>query len=101
MDGAKGRLIGTLAPRGRHHMLRHRKTFVCLRNFHCGALLQKSRMNGGPVGGIEHLTRLKNHLDDVFVSVGLGGLFRVCAKNKEIHLGLLTVGGWWISIFSF
>jgi hypothetical protein len=66
-------------------MLRHRKTFVCLRNFNGGALLEKSRMDGGPVGGIEHLTRLKNHLDDVFVSVGLGGLFRICAKNEEIH----------------
>jgi hypothetical protein len=46
------------------------------------------------MGGIEHLTRLKNHLDDVFVSVGLGGLFWICAKNEEIHgWGVLKVGG--------
>ena len=39
-------------------------------------------MGSRPMGSIEHLTRLKNHLDDVFVAVGLRGFDRIGRKNE-------------------
>jgi len=62
---------------------------ACLQAFGCfnlhASLLKEFGVSSCPVGRIEHLARFKNHLDDMFVAVGLCGLDRVVVENEEIH----------------
>jgi hypothetical protein len=47
---------------------------------------------GNPVCGIEHLTGLKDHLDNMLIRMGLCGNLGVAGKNKEVHGSTYSVG---------
>jgi hypothetical protein len=85
MDRAESGLVGGLALGRRQHVGRHSERLVCCSNLDCRAFFDEFWMDSEPMSGIEHLTRLKNHLDYVLISVRFGGLLRVDAENEDVH----------------